>query len=202
MNKISNREKSLLVALAIVAICVVSFMFVIKPILNKREEQKAAIAALEIEVKADKAVHDGLGKLKQDLEDCKKTIKESEVGFYGQIYAWQSEREVTEVFYKNNMVIKSIVISKPVPFEEKKTEEEKKVADPRTPEQIAKDLENSPANIVTVTVNYQATIDNLKLCLDDFAKSQKRAAITKWDYVIKEGKLEGNLTMQLYMLKD
>jgi type II secretory pathway component PulM len=191
MTKLTSREKSLIVVLVLVAIFAVSFLVVIRPILDKRQEQKIEMAQLIQENKEAKALVDQIPELKASLEKKEEYIKTEETKFYQPMPSWEAERLVTNITKKHQVSVDNISIAAAVPY----------VPAAEGQAQNADQVTESVADIITVSVSYTTNLDGIKGMINEIATSDKKIAVNSWNYTVKDGQWIGNIIVELYVLR-
>ncbi|WMJ22098.1 hypothetical protein RBG61_08800 [Paludicola sp. MB14-C6] len=193
MTKLTVREKKLICLLILISVFAFSFMFLFKPILETRKEQQIKIEQLKKENDSVDIMLKQLDQLNNKLKEKQKYIETESAHFYKEIYTWDAERVVTSIAKKNSLEVTKIAIlpsEKLEPVVNNQSEQINK----------ANDM-NNIVEVISVSMGYSSSLESLKGFLDDFASLDKKVTIQDWKYEIKEGKLLGNLTVQLYVIK-
>ncbi|MEG2813265.1 MAG: hypothetical protein RSA79_01575 [Oscillospiraceae bacterium] len=205
MNKISSREKTLLIALLVIIVAVFGFMFLIRPAMITRKENAIKIEELKTEKeRIDADVSKG-PKIKKDLEDATKAVIVGSENFYKDLPAWSAERLVTDLHKKHKIDYRSIAVSSPSPYVASTLPIYEKGETP--PAQPAKPDENAVgATVITVEAGFNlasiAEVENLKAYLDEMSKTTKQASVASWTYKYDDSKksYKGAVSVNFYCM--
>lgn len=194
MNKLSSREKTLIVALLITAILVIGYLFVIRPVLDERAQNQTIIAEKQREKQALQEQIAMLGDLEKKLKASKEFVGKNQVEYFkGNITTWNAERYVTALLEKNNISVMSIAIVGPDPFEITPALKKDENGNEVKQEPIKTDIKK-----VSLSVSFGATLENFVNYLDALKKDNKKIAINSWSYQVKDGTMTCTLMIDMY----
>lgn len=204
MNKISAREKTLLAALAVIAVAVFGFMFLVKPAMATRQENTKKIEGLQSEkALIDIDVNQG-PTIKKQLQESKEMVIANSATFYTNVATWEAERLVTDLQKKHKIDYKSISVTPPQPYvasvlpiyDEGETPPQPKVEDKNA----------VGATVITVSSEFTcatiAEVENLKAFLDEKSKETQQTSVASWSYTFDKSKknYRGQLVVNFYCM--
>lgn len=194
MSKLTTREKTLVIILLVTVVLVCGYMFVMRPILADRQQNKILIVEKEAEKKNLQEQNASLPDLEKKLKETQEYVEKNKKDFFAKdITTWNAERYVTTLIEKHNIEVVAIDISGPNPFEispEKKFDKEGK--------EIQQEPVKTDVNKITVTVSSGNSLQNLINYLDELKKDKVNISVNSWYYEIKEGKVKCSVSVDMY----
>lgn len=197
VNKLSKREKGMLVMLGIVFGCALLFMFVAKPIIDTAVANKTEIATLETELSDARIALERRPVIEKQLNDAITFVNENGKAFYNKMKIWDAERHITKVLYDNKIEYHAISFSEPKPFVKPAEGEENKPVDPNAP------VVSNGITEIELVVECHTTKAKFTNMLDAFYKLGRKASISQWEYQLdtKTPEIKALVTFKMYTLE-
>lgn len=194
MNKLSSREKTLLVALLITMVFVVGYLFVIKPVLNDRAENQTLIVEKQREKDDLKSQIAMLGDLEKKLKVTQEFVAKNQSQYFKKdIPTWDAERYATALLEKNNISVMSILIAGPDAYSIQPVEKKDEAGNV-----IAQDPIKTDVNKISLAISFTSTIENFTNYLDALKKDDAKISINSWSYEVKDGTMKCSLMVHMY----
>lgn len=196
MNKLSKREKGMIIMLGIVFACALLFMLVAKPIIDTVVANKSEIATLEEQVSEARIALERRPVIEKQLNDAIEFVNQNGKNFYNKMMLWDAERHITKVLYDNKIEYHAISMTDPKPFVNLTDDVAKTPVDPNIP------VDSTGITEFEITVECHTTIAKFSNVLDAFYKLEKKVTISNWDYQLDEKtpEIKAVVTFKMYSL--
>lgn len=194
MSKLTTREKTLVIFLLATVVLVCGYMFVMRPILADRQQNKIILVEKETEKKNLEEQITMLSDLEKKLKEAQEYVEKNKEFFFSKdITTWNAERYVTNLVEKHNIEVLALDISGPNPFEispEKKFDKEGK--------EIQQEPVKTDVNKITITISSGNSLQNLIDYLDELKKDKVNISVNSWYYETKDGKVKCSMSLDMY----
>ena len=200
MDKITKREKYMLIVLGAVIVVGVGFMLIINPMIDTYTTNTAAILDLEMQLEEAKVAIAQKPIVEKKLAETVELISAEGKNFYPVLSPWDAERTVTKIMHDNEVAYHSVSISPLSPFVKPPEEDENgniPAVDPEAP------IENNGITETIMTIECHTTHMKFIEMLDDFEKLEKRGCVSEWAFEYDEStpEIKGTITIKLFSIE-
>lgn len=184
MNKLSKREKVMIMMLGLIAVVGLLFVFVVRPIMETASYNRSVIADLKIQLQEAEAAIALKTTIESKLAKANEFIDQELQAYYAPMYNWEAERRVVKWLYDNKVTYHSISALNPVTFQ----------PPPEDGSQVDPNAEIPPNGVweSVVVVECETNPEELHNLLNTLYSLKQKAVISSWslstmDYKPPEG---------------
>ena len=209
--EVTERDKKLLVFLAVFLIVVGIGFGIILPLLNKNQQVKAEIADAELEQIEREQKAASVSGMEKKLEEAKTQLSEAQAVYSGKVESRDIDKMLTDVAVSNGVTVKTLNIEMPVPGEyttlmdySKMLESKEKRADTSVAE------EDLPVYQGMYTVRVNLTMSGsrgqLQNVLDWYGSSEPKIRVREFLWRAEDRKVSDlyalSVALDVYMIGD
>lgn len=195
MEKLTRREKYMLIVLGVVIVIGIGFVLLVKPLIDTYTTNTTTIADLELQIEDAKVAIAQKPIIEKKLADTVELINENGKEFYPTLSSWDAERTVTKILHDNEVAYHTVTISPSKPYVKPLLEGE--TVEPDAP------VENNGITETLMIIECHTTADQFYSMLDDFATLEKRGCVATWDIEGDEStpEIKGMITLKLFSIE-